>query len=135
MARDSPGYRSARQTTVGRGDIVVLDKLVHACLVDAARLSGAKLRIFAHNDLNDLARKLKWAAGLRSSRSTVQGSAFRSRVLVVTDPRLASAEPVAVTLESLRRQIDDPGLLLLERLADDAIGEFQQAVARGHVAF
>ena len=29
--------------------------------MDAARLSGAKLRVFAHNDLNDLEEKLKWA--------------------------------------------------------------------------
>jgi 8-amino-7-oxononanoate synthase len=34
--------------------VIVLDKLVHACIVDAARLSGAKIRVFAHNDLDDL---------------------------------------------------------------------------------
>lgn len=39
---------------VGKDDIIVIDKLVHASIVDAARLSGAKLRVFAHNDLNDL---------------------------------------------------------------------------------
>lgn len=47
----------------GKDDILILDKLVHACIVDAARLSGAKLRIYDHNDLNDLEEKLKWAAG------------------------------------------------------------------------
>lgn len=46
---------------VGRGDVVVVDKLAHASLVDAARLSGAKLRVFKHNDLGDLERILKWA--------------------------------------------------------------------------
>jgi 7-keto-8-aminopelargonate synthetase-like enzyme len=44
-------------------DVIILDKLVHACIVDAARLSGAKLRIFDHNDLDDLDDKLKWATG------------------------------------------------------------------------
>ena len=46
---------------VGRDDFVIMDKLVHACIVDAAKLSGAKIRIFDHNDLNDLEDKLKWA--------------------------------------------------------------------------
>ena len=46
---------------VGEGDVVVIDKLVHACVVDAAKLSGAKLRVFKHNDLADLERILQWA--------------------------------------------------------------------------
>ena len=62
----SSGYATAIGTIcalLGKDDVVVLDKLVHACIVDAARLSGAKVRVFAHNDLNDLEEKLKWAAG------------------------------------------------------------------------
>jgi hypothetical protein len=61
----STGYAAALGTItalVGKNDIVIVDKLVHACIVDAARLSGAKLRVFAHNDLNDLEDILKWAA-------------------------------------------------------------------------
>jgi 8-amino-7-oxononanoate synthase len=61
----SSGYATAVGTLcalLGKDDIVILDKLVHACIVDAARLSGAKIRVFAHNDLNDLEDKLKWAA-------------------------------------------------------------------------
>jgi len=60
----SSGYSTAIGTIcslVGKGDIVILDRLIHACIVDAARLSGAKLRVFRHNDLNDLERILKWA--------------------------------------------------------------------------
>src|SRR2546427_1356886 len=30
-------------------DVIAIDKLVHACIVDAARLCGADLRGFAHN--------------------------------------------------------------------------------------
>ncbi len=59
----STGYAAALGTIgalVGKGDIVILDKLVHACIVDAARLSGAKLRIFGHNDTADLERVLEW---------------------------------------------------------------------------
>ena len=32
-------------------DLVVADRLAHACLLDGARYAGAKLRRFAHNDL------------------------------------------------------------------------------------
>ena len=59
----STGYATAIGTIcalLGKDDVIVLDKLVHACIVDAARLSGAKIRVFAHNDLNDLEKILKW---------------------------------------------------------------------------
>jgi len=39
---------------VGPGDAVYLDRLDHACLVDGARLSRAKLRVYPHNDANRL---------------------------------------------------------------------------------
>jgi len=61
----STGYAAALGTITalaGKDDILILDKLVHASIVDAARLSGAKLRVFAHNDLDDLEAKLQWAA-------------------------------------------------------------------------
>ena len=61
----STGYATAIGTIgalLGRDDVIILDKLVHACILDAARLSGAKIRVFAHNDLDDLENKLKWAA-------------------------------------------------------------------------
>jgi 8-amino-7-oxononanoate synthase len=60
----SSGYATALGTIcalLGKDDVIILDKLVHACIVDAAKLSGAKIRIFDHNDLNDLEDKLKWA--------------------------------------------------------------------------
>jgi 8-amino-7-oxononanoate synthase len=59
----STGYATAIGTIcalLGRDDVIVLDKLVHACIVDAARLSGAKIRVFAHNDLDNLEKILKW---------------------------------------------------------------------------
>lgn len=39
---------------VGEGDVVVMDQLCHASLVDGARLSGARVRTFRHNDSSDL---------------------------------------------------------------------------------
>ncbi len=60
----STGYATAIGTIpclVGSGDVVVVDKLVHASLLDGTRLSGAKLRVFHHNDLDDLDSILRWA--------------------------------------------------------------------------
>lgn len=37
---------------VGAGDLILADKYIHACMIDAARLSGATLMRFAHNNLD-----------------------------------------------------------------------------------
>jgi 8-amino-7-oxononanoate synthase len=37
---------------VGKGDLILADKLVHACMIDAAKLSGANVMRFAHNNLD-----------------------------------------------------------------------------------
>ncbi|MCB1209568.1 MAG: 8-amino-7-oxononanoate synthase [Verrucomicrobiales bacterium] len=69
----STGYATALGVITGllqAGDTVILDKLCHASLVDAARLSGATLRVFPHNHLGKLERLLGTAKG---------------RVLVVTE--------------------------------------------------
>ena len=44
---------------VGDQDVVVLDQLCHASLVDGARLSGARVRTFRHDDAADLRRVLE----------------------------------------------------------------------------
>jgi 7-keto-8-aminopelargonate synthetase-like enzyme len=91
----STGYAAALGTIcalLGKDDIIILDKLVHACIVDAAKLSGAKIRVFAHNDLDDLEEKLKWAAGVTTLSPTGgegrgEGAAIKKtpRVLIVTE--------------------------------------------------
>ena len=82
----STGYAAALGTITalaGKDDIIILDKLVHACIVDAAKLSGAKLRVFAHNDLDDLEDKLKWASeNIQHPTSNIQ---HRKQTLVVTE--------------------------------------------------
>ncbi len=60
----STGYAAALGTIpalAGEGDVVILDKLSHACLVDGARLSGAAMRVFPHNHLGKLESHLAWA--------------------------------------------------------------------------
>jgi len=80
----STGYAAVLGTItalMAKDDILILDKLVHACIVDAARLSQAKLRIFDHNDLNDLEDKLKWA----DQHATAEGGQRQAHILVVTE--------------------------------------------------
>ena len=60
----SSGYAAAMGTIpalCSREDVIILDKLCHACLIDASRLSGAQLRVFPHNDTDKLESHLRWA--------------------------------------------------------------------------
>lgn len=43
-----------------KGDVIILDKLAHACLIDGARASEAVIRVFPHNDLEKLESHLQW---------------------------------------------------------------------------
>lgn len=80
----SSGYATALGTIgtlLNKDDVIVVDKLVHACVVDAARLCGAKLRVFAHNDPGSLEKILQWAD---QRKATAPGLA-RARTLIVTE--------------------------------------------------
>jgi len=74
----SSGYAAAVGTLgalLRKEDVVILDKLSHACLIDGARMSGAQLRIFPHNHLGKLESHLQWAGENHPE----------ARVLVVTE--------------------------------------------------
>ncbi len=60
----------------GKDDIIILDKLCHASLIDGAKLSGATLRVFPHNDLSKLEQHLQWA------EKKIETS---GRILVITE--------------------------------------------------
>jgi len=58
------GYATALGTIpalVSKSDVILLDKLCHASLIDGAKLSGAILRVFPHNHLRKLGSHLEWA--------------------------------------------------------------------------
>jgi len=74
----SSGYAAALGTIpalVSKNDVVLLDKLCHASLIDGAKLSGARLRIFPHNNLRKLESHLEWARREHSGK----------RALIVTE--------------------------------------------------
>ena len=104
----STGYATAIGTIgalLGKDDVIVLDKLVHACIVDAARLSGAKIRVFAHNDLDNLEKILKWTRrGELCESQTKSGTRIthpseRRRTLIVTESVFSMDGDAAPLLE------------------------------------
>jgi 8-amino-7-oxononanoate synthase len=100
----SSGYLAALgviPVAAGRGDLVVADRLSHACLLDAARLSGAKLLRFKHNDLDDARRVLK-------ARSTFQ------RCLLITESIFSMDGDRAPVAELLALAESNDALLLVD---------------------
>jgi 8-amino-7-oxononanoate synthase len=74
----SSGYAAALGTVpalVTKNDVVLLDKLCHASLIDGAKLSGAILRVFPHNHLPKLESHLQWAQREHAGK----------RILIVTE--------------------------------------------------
>ena len=75
----SSGYAAALgtiPTLAGKGDTVILDKLAHASLIDAARLSGATVRTFPHNDMGRLETLLKKVCSDQTRTLVVTESIF-----------------------------------------------------------
>jgi len=62
-------------TLVGKNDSVIIDRQVHACIVDGTRLSYGKIYKFAHNDMEDFERVV---ANVRNNNN-------RGGILVVVD--------------------------------------------------
>ena len=72
------GYAAALGTIPAlarKGDVILLDKLCHASLIDGAKLSGAILRVFPHNHLGKLESHLQWSQRKHAGK----------RILIVTE--------------------------------------------------
>jgi 8-amino-7-oxononanoate synthase len=103
----SSGYAAALgalPALVTKSDVVVLDKLCHASLIDAARLSGATLRIFPHNHMAKLKSHLEWAR--RKHRG--------GRILIVTESVFSMDGDRAPLGELIELKKDFDALLFLD---------------------
>ncbi len=104
----SSGYTAAVGTLsalLQPGDIVILDKLCHASLIDGARLSGAEIRVFPHNDLDQLEKRLAWASGKVSAAG---------RILVVTESVFSMDGDRAPLADIIRAKHKYGALLLVD---------------------
>ena len=77
----------------GRDDLIFADKLVHASMIDACKLSGAKLVRFAHNDANALEKRLEPFTDSESRKLIITESVFSM------DGDLAPLEEIAALAE------------------------------------
>lgn len=130
----SSGYAAALGAIcalLDRDDVIVIDKLAHACLVDAARLCGAKLRVFRHNDVNDLEDILRWTDRVKSLTAKPRGSA--PRVLIVTES-VFSMDGDHAPLRELVELKDRYGAWLMvdEAHATGLYGESRRGLAEAH---
>ncbi|MEN9974196.1 MAG: hypothetical protein RLZZ282_202 [Verrucomicrobiota bacterium] len=105
---------------VGKSDFILLDKLAHACLVDAARLSQATLRVFPHNDLKKLARLL----------ASTRAKAPNARILVATESVFSMDGDLCPLREIVELVESHDALLLLDEAhAFGVLGESGMGLA------
>ncbi|GAB4148110.1 MAG: glycine C-acetyltransferase [Candidatus Promineifilaceae bacterium] len=91
---------------VGRGDIIFSDELNHASIIDGSRLSRADVVRYAHNDVDDLRRKI--------AETTTY-----NRRLIVTDGVFSMDGDIA-PLDKICDVANELGIMLM---VDDAHGE------------
>lgn len=114
----STGYATAIGTITalaGKNDVLILDKLCHASLIDGARLSQATLRIYPHNDLNRLSSHLQWAENK---------IAANGRIIVITESVFSMDGDLCPLSEIVELKEKHSALLLLDEAhALGVIGE------------
>ena len=49
-------------SVANKGDVILSDELNHASIIESCKLSGAKVSVYKHNDMQDLEKKLKQKA-------------------------------------------------------------------------
>lgn len=103
------GYQAAVAVLgalAGEDDSIILDRLAHASLLDGAKLSGARVRAFKHNDMDDLARILE-------SETSRSGGAQR-RCIVVIESLYSMDGDLAPLGEILKIAASTGALLLVD---------------------
>ena len=103
----SSGYAAALGTIpalVDKNDVIILDKLCHASLIDGAKLSGATLRIFPHNHLGKLKSHLEWGRQKNSA----------ARILIITESVFSMDGDRAPLPEIVKLKMDFGAQLFLD---------------------
>ncbi len=115
----------------GKADFILLDKLSHACLVDAARLSGATLRVFPHNDMAKLKRLL----------ASTRAKSPDARILVATESVFSMDGDLCPLREIVELVEEHDALLLLDEahgfgvLGETGMGLAEQEGLQKRVTF
>lgn len=115
---------------LGKDDVVILDKLSHACLIDAARLSGATVRVFPHNDLTKLEKIL---------RSVREKYPSQTRILIITESVFSMDGDTAPLAEMVELKEQFGALLLVDEahgfgvLGDTGAGLSESLGLRGKI--
>lgn len=91
---------------VGPGDLIFSDELNHASIIDGCRLSRAEVIRYAHNDVDDLQRK-------------IAGRDDFKRRLIITDGVFSMDGDIA-PLDRITEVAEEHGIMLM---VDDAHGE------------
>jgi glycine C-acetyltransferase/8-amino-7-oxononanoate synthase len=78
---------------VGAGDVVILDKLDHASIIDGARQSGATIRVYPHKDLRKLEALLQSVCGRGAGAAPAGGSESNRLREEVAEPVGAASRP------------------------------------------
>ncbi|MCP5094883.1 MAG: glycine C-acetyltransferase [Chloroflexi bacterium] len=91
---------------VGKGDVIFSDELNHASIIDGCRLSRAKVVRYAHNDIDDLRRK-------------IEATTEYGRRLIITDGVFSMDGDIA-PLDKICDVANEYDILLM---VDDAHGE------------
>lgn len=119
----SSGYAAALGAIgaiAGRNDVVILDKLSHASLIDGARLCGATVRVFPHNHMGKLESHAKWAREQMPD----------SRILIVTESVFSMDGDRAPLADILEIKTRYGALLLLDEAhAVGVIGDHGRGLA------
>ena len=119
----SSGYAAAIGTLsaiAGKHDVILLDKLAHASLIDGARLSRATVRVFPHNHLGKLESHLEWAR-----REMPDG-----RIIIVTESVFSMDGDRAPLLEVVELKSRFNALLFLDEAhAVGVVGEHGRGLA------
>ena len=88
-----------------KDDVIILDKLAHACLIDGARASGARMRVFPHNNVNRL------EALLKSERERLSAGA---QIIIVIESVYSMDGDLCPLAEIVRLKNEYGALLLMD---------------------